>query len=137
MKTLATAPILPQTAGYDLALVLSGGGARGFAHIGLLSVVEELQLPVDLVVGVSMGSIVGAGYAAGLSADNMANLARAMLLTSIFRPRPGRLNLIDPAGIRAVILDGRQKGRIPLAAAFQDTGTRFPVSKSPGRNTRP
>lgn len=103
MSTLATAPTLPQTDGYDLALVLSGGGARGFAHIGLLSVVEELQLPVDLVVGVSMGSIVGAGYAAGLSADAMANLARAMRLTTIFRPRPGRLNLVDPAGIRAVI----------------------------------
>jgi predicted acylesterase/phospholipase RssA len=103
VTTLATAPTLPQTAGYDLALVLSGGGARGFAHVGVLSVVEELQLPVDLVVGVSMGSIVGAGYAAGLSADDMANLARAMRLTSIFRPRPGRLNLVNPAGIRAVI----------------------------------
>jgi predicted acylesterase/phospholipase RssA len=103
VTTLATAPILPQTAGYDLALVLSGGGARGFAHVGVLSVVEELQLPVDLVVGVSMGSIVGAGYAAGLSADAMADLARAMRLSSIFRPRPGRLHLVNPAGIRAVI----------------------------------
>ena len=91
------------SAGYDLALVLSGGGARGFAHVGVLQVVEELQLPVDLVVGVSMGSIVGAGYAAGLSADRMADLARAMRLTSIFRPRPGRLNLIDPTGIREVL----------------------------------
>jgi predicted acylesterase/phospholipase RssA len=103
MTTLATAPTLPEMTGYDLALVLSGGGARGFAHVGVLSVVEELKLPVDLVVGVSMGSIVGAGYAAGLSADAMANLARAMRLTTIFRPRPGRLNLIDPAGVRAVI----------------------------------
>ena len=50
-----------------------------------------------------MGSIVGAGYAAGLSSAQMADLARAMRLTSIFRPRPGRLNLIDPAGIRDVI----------------------------------
>lgn len=103
MTTLATATTLPQTAAYDLALVLSGGGARGFAHIGVLSVVEELQLPVDLVVGVSMGSIVGGGYAAGLSADAMADLARAMRLTSIFRPRPGRLNLVNPSGIRAVV----------------------------------
>jgi NTE family protein len=101
--TLATAPTLPPPVGYDLALVLSGGGARGFAHVGVLSVVEELRLPVDLVVGVSMGSIVGAGYAAGLSAGAMADLARAMRLTSIFRPRPGRLNLVNPAGIRAVI----------------------------------
>src|SRR3954462_14715828 len=101
--TLATAPTLPPPVGYDLALVLSGGGARGFAHVGVLSVVEELQLPVDLVVGVSMGSIVGAGYAAGLSAGGMAGLARAMRLGTIFRPRPGRLNLVDPAGVRAVM----------------------------------
>jgi predicted acylesterase/phospholipase RssA len=89
--------------GYDLALVLSGGGARGFAHVGVLEIVEELQLAVDLVVGVSMGSIIGAGYAAGLSSAQMANLARAMRLLNVFRPRPGRLNLVDPAGIRAVI----------------------------------
>ena len=105
----------PDTAdhpGYDLALVLSGGGARGFAHVGVLEVVEELQLPVDLVVGVSMGSIIGAGYAAGLSANEMADLARAMRISSIFRPRPGRLNLVDPAGIRAVI--SRIFGDLPL-----------------------
>src|SRR5262249_1100935 len=61
----------------------------------------ELQLPVDLVVGVSMGSIVGAGYAAGLSANAMADLARAMRISAIFRPRPGRLHPVDPAGVRA------------------------------------
>ena len=64
--TLAAAPAIAQApgseaSGYDLALVLSGGGARGFAHVGVLSVIEELGLPVDLVVGVSMGGIVGAG----------------------------------------------------------------------------
>jgi NTE family protein len=98
------------TPGYDLALVLSGGGARGFAHVGVLQVVEELELPIDLVVGVSMGSIVGAGYAAGLSAARMAELARAMQLRRIFRPRPGRLSLIDPAGLRATI-EGVFEGR--------------------------
>ena len=100
---VAALPDVALHPGYDLALVLSGGGARGFAHVGVLQVVEELQLPVDLVVGVSMGSIVGAGYAAGLSASEMADLARAMRISSIFRPRPGRLDLVDPAGIRAVI----------------------------------
>ena len=100
---VAARPDAAAGAGYDLALVLSGGGARGFAHVGVLEVVEELQLPVDLVVGVSMGSIIGAGYAAGLSASEMADLARAMRISSIFRPRPGRVNLVDPAGIRAVI----------------------------------
>jgi NTE family protein len=93
----------PDASAHDLALVLSGGGARGFAHVGVLQVVEQLRLSVDLVVGVSMGSIVGAGYAAGLSTDQMADLARAFRFTTVFRPRPGRLNLIDPGGIRVVL----------------------------------
>lgn len=95
--------LLPTVSEYDLALVLSGGGARGFAHVGVLQVIEQLQLPVDLVVGVSMGSIVGAGYAAGLSTDQMEELARAFRFATVFRPRPGRLNLIDPVGIRDVL----------------------------------
>lgn len=93
----------PLASAYDLALVLSGGGARGFAHLGVLEVIQELALPVDLVVGVSMGSIVGGAYAAGLTSAEMAELARAMSIRRIFRPRPGRLNLVDPKGIRDVV----------------------------------
>lgn len=48
-------------------LVLSGGGARGIAHIGVLKVLEEMHIPVDMVVGTSMGAIVGGLYAAGLT----------------------------------------------------------------------
>jgi NTE family protein len=95
-------------ASYELALVLSGGGARGFAHIGVLQVIEELQLPVNLVVGVSMGSIIGAGFAAGFTSAQMADLARAMRVRAVFRPalrRPaaGRQSFADPAGLRAAI----------------------------------
>ena len=45
-----------------VALVLSGGGARGFAHIGVLRVLDRLRIPVDLVVGTSMGAAVGASH---------------------------------------------------------------------------
>jgi NTE family protein len=54
-----------------VALVLSGGGARGSAHIGVMKVLEEYHVPVDLVVGTSMGSIVGGLYAAGWSAEDL------------------------------------------------------------------
>jgi len=54
-----------------IGLVLSGGGARGAAHVGVLRVLEELRIPVDAVAGTSMGSIVGGLYAAGLSPDEM------------------------------------------------------------------
>lgn len=54
-----------------IGLVLSGGGARGAAHIGVLKVLEELHVPVDVIVGTSMGSIVGAMYATGLTAEEV------------------------------------------------------------------
>ena len=50
-----------------LALVLSGGGARGFAHVGLLKVLDELGIEVDYIFGTSMGAIIGGLYAAGFS----------------------------------------------------------------------
>jgi NTE family protein len=49
-----------------VVLVLSGGGARGSAHVGVLKVLEEYHVPVDLIVGTSMGSIVGGLYASGI-----------------------------------------------------------------------
>src|SRR5687768_4183880 len=50
-----------------VGLVLSGGGARGFAHIGVLKVLEENRIPVDYVGGASMGGLIGALYALGKS----------------------------------------------------------------------
>ncbi len=50
-----------------IGLVLSGGGARGAAHIGVLKVLEEMHVPIDCIVGTSMGSIVGGLYASGMS----------------------------------------------------------------------
>jgi NTE family protein len=60
-----------------IGLVLGGGGARGSAHIGVLKVLEELHVPVDYVVGTSMGSIVGGAYAAGKTPAEMENKLRA------------------------------------------------------------
>lgn len=54
-----------------IGLVLGGGGARGFSHIGVLKVLEEYRLPVHCVVGTSFGAIVGAFYAAGVSPAQM------------------------------------------------------------------
>ena len=54
-----------------IGLVLSGGGAKGSAHIGALKVIEELGIPIDYVSGTSMGSIIGGMYAMGYTADEM------------------------------------------------------------------
>lgn len=54
-----------------VALVLGGGGARGVAHIGVLRVLAQEKIPIDLIVGTSMGAIVGGLYCAGLSPDQI------------------------------------------------------------------
>jgi NTE family protein len=54
-----------------IVLVLSGGGARGAAHVGVLEVLEELRIPIDAIVGTSMGAIVGGMYATGVSPEAM------------------------------------------------------------------
>ncbi len=54
-----------------IGLVLSGGGARGFAHIGVLKVLEQNNVPIDYIVGTSMGSIVGGVYALGLTPEDI------------------------------------------------------------------
>jgi predicted acylesterase/phospholipase RssA len=63
---------------YDFALVLSGGGARGLAQIGVLKALEEEGLRPDLIVSVSMGSIVGALYASGYSPDEILELVKSV-----------------------------------------------------------
>lgn len=68
-----------------LALVLSGGGAKGLAHIGVLRVLDSLGIRPSLVVGTSMGSIVGAMYAAGYSGREIDSLARNLRLSNLFR----------------------------------------------------
>lgn len=59
-----------------VGVVLSGGGAKGFAHIGALKVIEESGLPIDYIAGTSMGSIVGGLYAMGYDTKTMTRLVR-------------------------------------------------------------
>jgi NTE family protein len=67
------------------ALVLSGGGARGLAHIGVLRLLDSAGVRPDLIVGTSMGAIIGALYASGHSAAEIDSIARAIPLAELFR----------------------------------------------------
>lgn len=70
-------PMRPYATGrHVIALVLSGGAARGFAHIGVIRALEQMGIEPDLIVGTSAGSIVGAGYAAGLTAHQLEDAAK-------------------------------------------------------------
>lgn len=60
-----------------VAVVLSGGGAKGMAHIGALKVIERAGIPVDIITGTSMGSLVGGLYAIGYDANTLDSLVRA------------------------------------------------------------
>ena len=73
----AVAASAPDTPRPRVALVLSGGGARGFAHVGVLRVLEELRVPVDIVVGASMGAVVGGAYASGRSVAELEAFVRS------------------------------------------------------------
>lgn len=61
-----------------VALVLSGGGAKGAAHVGVIRYIEELGIPVDMVLGTSMGGLIGGLYSLGYTVDQMDSLVRNM-----------------------------------------------------------
>jgi NTE family protein len=76
-----------------IGLVLSGGGARGAAHIGVLKVLEENHVPVDAIAGTSMGAVVGGLYASGLSAADIERVMTSVDWQDAFRDSPPRSSL--------------------------------------------
>ena len=84
------AVVTKQEATAQIGLALSGGGAKGIAHVGVLKVLEENQIPVHMLSGTSMGGVVAAVYAAGRSAAEIEQLARSLrLLDIVQRDRTG------------------------------------------------
>jgi NTE family protein len=81
----AATPVQPR-----IGLVLSGGGARGSAHIGVLKVLEQMRIPIHAVAGTSMGSLIGGGYAAGLSAEQLEQRVTAVDWNDLFNDDPPR-----------------------------------------------
>ncbi|MFZ0006633.1 MAG: patatin-like phospholipase family protein [Steroidobacteraceae bacterium] len=76
-----------------VGLVLSGGGARGIAHVGVLKVLEDMHVPVDAIAGTSMGAVVGGLYASGLSAREIEKIMTSLNWQDAFRDRPPREDL--------------------------------------------
>ena len=73
-----------------VCLALSGGGARGAAHIGVLKVIEELRVPIDCIVGTSMGAVVGGAYASGMTIDEMTRMVEELTFEVLFEEQPPR-----------------------------------------------
>ena len=76
------------TARPRIGLVLSGGGARGVAHIGVIKVLEEMKIPIDYVAGTSMGAIVGGLYASGYSPAEMEKIVTGIEWDNAFKDKP-------------------------------------------------
>ncbi|HEX5093224.1 MAG TPA: patatin-like phospholipase family protein [Burkholderiales bacterium] len=79
-----------QTAPPRIGLALSGGGARGLAHIGVLKALEELRVPVSCVTGTSMGAIIGGAYASGTAPAALEKFARDTDWNQVFSDQPPR-----------------------------------------------
>jgi len=73
-----------------VGLALSGGGARGYAHIGILRVLEEHNIPIDYIAGTSMGAMVGGFHAAGLSASEIEEILLPVDWVSLYDDEPAR-----------------------------------------------
>jgi NTE family protein len=89
----AAAPAQEPTMRPRLGLVLSGGGARGIAHIGVLEVLEELHVPVDCISGTSMGAIIGGLYAYGLAPEEIERWVLSVDWPYILQDFPHRTDL--------------------------------------------
>lgn len=105
----AQAPARPQ-----LALALSGGGARGIAHIGALRALEEAGLVVDAIAANSMGAVVGGIYASGRTSGELEAIVRSLDWALLFSGRPDRRAL-------PVV---RREDRLPDLFGFSFDGTR-------------
>jgi NTE family protein len=76
-----------------IGLALGGGGAKGAAHIGVLRVLEQMRIPVDYIAGTSMGAIVGALYASGMSADEIQRILTSVDWDDVFSDSPPRQDI--------------------------------------------
>jgi NTE family protein len=88
-----------------LGLVLGGGGGKGGAHLGVISVIEAIGLPIDLIVGSSIGGVIGGLYAAGYSLDEIGQALSGVTLWRMFERDPSGMGLIGSRRMRAILED--------------------------------
>ncbi|HNT51348.1 MAG TPA: patatin-like phospholipase family protein [Cyclobacteriaceae bacterium] len=106
-------------------LVLSGGGARGIVHIGVLKALDEMGITFDCISGTSAGSIVGALYAAGHKPDSIFDLVKNLSVFKAVRPAFAWTGLLTLDGLKDVLIknipnNDFNKLKIPLTIAATD-----------------
>ncbi|MCX6134698.1 MAG: patatin-like phospholipase family protein [Ignavibacteriales bacterium] len=128
-----TVPLLPNFLPYKsvqrpkIAVVLSGGGARGVSSIGVLKVLEQAEIPIDLIVGTSIGSILGGLYASGYSIDQLRQMVDTTNWADV-------LSFNDDARRSDLFLDQKiAEDRSVLTVRFQGLEPILPQSLSTGQ----
>jgi len=115
-----------------IGLALGGGFARGFAHLGVLRVLEEHDIPVTHIAGTSVGSILGAAYASGAPLERIIACCKGLRFRDIARWRVSRLGLANNARLGGLIdrvFESRQFEdlKIPVAIVATDLANGEPV----------
>jgi NTE family protein len=121
-----------------VGLALGGGGGRGMAHVGVIRVLEQASIPIDCIAGTSVGSLVGAAYAAGLGGDKLLDLAhraRWRDLASLVWPRDGFVSFAKMEAFLASLLGDLAFAdlKTPYAAVATDLATGEIVVLTEGR----
>ena len=108
-----------------IGLALSGGGARGFAQIGVLKIFDEYKIPIDFIVGTSMGSIIGGLYAAGYSGEEIVTIAHNIEWQRIMSDKPDRTKLF--------IQQKQERSKAILQIRFKGKKIDLPKAITPGQ----
>ncbi len=112
----------------SIGLALSGGAARGLAHVGVLRAFEEHKIPIDYIAGTSAGSLVGAAFAAGMTVEDIEKLGRSMRWRRVGRPTLSPRGLQTNARLEKFVRSRLPTCRfeelnIPFAAVATDLAT--------------
>jgi len=125
-----------------IGLALSGGGARGLAHIGVIKVLQNSGIPIDCISGTSMGGIIAGLFSAGVTIDQLEsvalNLSKPKQLIKLIDLSPARRGLLKGEKVKDLLLELLKEERqieqldLPLALAAVDLRTNQDVSLNSG-----
>ena len=109
----------------QIGLALSGGSVRGFAHLGVLKVIEEYKIPINMIAGTSIGAIIGALYASGCSVKELISITSRIRWNHLFQFSKSSAGISSGEPIQRLIKriithDSFQSLRIPFSAIVTD-----------------
>jgi len=127
---------------YNIGLVLSGGGARGFAHLGVLKALNDAGIYPDVISGTSAGALVGVLYADGYSPEEILKMMNASSSLHYVRPTVPREGLLQISGIERILVDNLRAKKfedlkIPLFVTATDLNNGVAEYFSSGELLRP